>query len=171
MMIETKRLKLIAGDAEILRAAIEGNEKLAKTINVNVGDNWSEFGVGALQYSLDRMTESKGEKNWWTYFPIHRQDNRLIGSGGYKGMPTEEGTVEIGYEIAPEYRNCGYATEMAQGLIENAFKDQRVKSIIAQSLGHENPSTKVLQKCGFEKVEEINDPDDGLIWRWELRRN
>jgi len=27
-----------------------------------------------------------------------------------------------------------------------------------------------LQKCGFKKVEEITDPDDGLIWKWELKR-
>jgi RimJ/RimL family protein N-acetyltransferase len=59
---------------------------------------------------------------------------------------------------------------MTKGLIENAFGDERVKTIIAHTLGYDNPSTRVLQKCGFEKVKEINDPDDGLIWRWELKR-
>jgi hypothetical protein len=28
----------------------------------------------------------------------------------------------------------------------------------------------MLTKCNFNKVEEINDPDDGLIWKWELKR-
>lgn len=54
---------------------------------------------------------------------------------------------------------------MTNGLIENEFRDERVKSIIAHTLGQKNPSTKVLQKCGFEKVQEINYPDDGLIWK------
>src|SRR5215203_5301145 len=170
MTIETKNLKLIACDTDILKSAIEGNEILATKINVTVQENWTEFGVGALKYSLDRLTESEEEKNWWTYFPIHKQDNKLIGSGGYKGKPTTEGTVEVGYEIESGYRNRGLATEMTKGLIENAFRDHRVKSIIAHTLGQENPSTKVLQKCGFEKVEEINDPEDGLIWKWELKR-
>jgi ribosomal-protein-alanine N-acetyltransferase len=41
---------------------------------------------------------------------------------------------------------------------------KRVKNIIAHTLGEENASTKVLTKCGFRKVEEINDPEDGVIW-------
>ncbi|GAB4350164.1 MAG: GNAT family N-acetyltransferase [Flammeovirgaceae bacterium] len=170
MKIETTNLDLIPCDIEILKAAIQGDEILAKKINVIVQDNWTEFGVGPLQFSLDRLAEGDAEKNWWTYLPIHKEDNKLIGSGGYKGKPTTDGTVEIGYEIAPAYRNRGLATEMAKGLIENAFKDTRVKSIIAHTLGQENPSTKVLKKCGFEKVQEINDPDHGLIWKWELKR-
>ena len=111
-----------------------------------------------MQYSLERITESDAEKNWWTYFPIHKRNNKLIGSGGYKGKPTNDGTVEIGYKIVANYRNCGHETEMAKGLIENAFKDERVKSIAAHTLGHDNPSTKVLQKCGFEKAGEAYDP-------------
>jgi RimJ/RimL family protein N-acetyltransferase len=171
MTIETKNLRLISCDSEILQSAIQGNEILAKKINVNVQDNWTEFGVSALKYSLDRLTEGEEEKNWWTYFPIHKQDNKLIGSGGFKGKPTTKGTVEVGYEIASDYRNRGLATEMTKALIEYAFRDERVKSIIAHTLGQDNPSTKVLQKCGFEKVEEINDPDDGLVWKWELKDN
>lgn len=170
MTIETNNLRLIPCDTEILKSALQGNEVLAKKINATVEDNWTEFGVAALKYSLDRLTESEEEKNWWTYFPIHKQDNKLIGSGGYKGRPTADGTVELGYEIAPGYRNRGLATEMTKGLIENAFRDKRVKSIIAHTLGNENPSTKVLQKCGFKKVEEMIDPADGPIWKWVLKR-
>jgi RimJ/RimL family protein N-acetyltransferase len=53
---------------------------------------------------------------------------------------------------------------LTNGLIANAFADSRIKLIIAHTLGAENASTKVLAKCGFQKVEEINDPEDGLIW-------
>lgn len=169
-MIETENLLLIPCDIEILKSAIAGNEVLAQKLNIAIPENWTEFGVGALQFSLDRLTESEEEKNWWTYFPVYKQDNKIIGSGGYKGKPTAEGTVELGYEISPGYRNRGLATEMTKGLIDNAFKDARVQSIIAHTLGQENPSTSVLQKCGFVKTAEINDPDEGLIWKWELKR-
>lgn len=169
-MIETENLKVIPCDTEILKAAIAGNEVLAQKLNTTVQHNWTEFGVGPFQYALDRLSESPEESGWWTYFPIHKQDNKLIGSGGYKGKPTTDGTVELGYEISPDYRNRGLATEMTKGLIKNALKDDRVKSITAHTLGQENPSTRVLQKCGFVKVEELYDPDDGLIWKWELKR-
>ena len=171
MNIETENLTLIQCDPETLKHAILGNESLAKKLNVTVIDNWTEFGVDALRYSLVKLQENEDEKGWWTYFPIHKKNNRLIGSGGYQGKPTMEGTVEIGYEITPEYRSRGLATEMTMGLVENAFRNDMVKSIIAHTLGQENPSTKVLTKCGFEKIEELNDPDEGIIWKWELNRN
>lgn len=169
-MIETIHLKLIPCDTEILKAAIEGNEILAQKIKAKVQNNWTEFGEGALQYSLNQLTKSEKEKNWWTYLPVFKQDNKLIGSGGYKGKPTKEGTVEIGYEIIPAYRNRGLATEMTKGLIAHAFRDEKVKAIIAHTLGQENPSTKVLQKCGFKMVEALNDPEEGVIWKWQLKK-
>lgn len=170
MIIETKNLRLIQCDSEILKEAISGNENLSKKLGVTVLDKWTEFGVGALEYSLGKLLENEHESGWWTYFPIHKQDNMLIGSGGYQGKPSIEGIVEIGYEITSDYRNQGLATEMTMGLVENAFRNDKVKFIIAHTLGQDNPSTKVLTKCGFKKIEEMNDPNEGIIWKWELKR-
>lgn len=165
--IETENLLLLACDKETLEVAIKGNEELEKYLNVTVPDNWTEFGVGPLQYSIDKLTSNESKQGWWTYFPIHKTDNKLIGSGGYKGKPTDKGIVELGYEISPDYRNKGLATEMTSALIYNAFSFSQVTAIIAHTLGQVNTSTKILTKCGFE---EINDPDDGMIWKWELKR-
>lgn len=169
--IETENLYLIACDMEILQAAVEGNEQLENLLGVNVPDNWTEFGKGALMYSLDKLSVDKDEINWRTYFPIHKADNKLIGSGGYKGKPTEDGIVELGYEIAPGYRNKGLATEMTKALISNAFSFRKVNRVIAHTPGETNESTKVLTKCGFEKSDEIDDPEEGLIWKWELLKS
>jgi len=171
MATRTPKLILKQCDAEILHEAIKGHEHLARKLNVTVPENYTEFGVEALRYALDKLSESEDEKGWWTYFPIHQQDNKLIGSGGYKGGPTLDGTVEIGYEIMPEYRNRGLATEMTEGLVQNAFNDERVNRIVAHTLGQENASTMVLKKCGFVKTEELNEPDEGVIWKWELNRS
>ena len=91
----------------------------------------------------------------------------LVGNCGYKGPP-KNGVVEIGYEVAESYRGMGLATEMAKALIEFAFSHPEVKSIIAHTLPFENHSVSVLRKCGFEYISEINDPEDGVIWKWEL---
>lgn len=168
-MIETQNLKLIPCDINLLKSAIAGNKTLADHLNVIIKDNWTQFGVEALQYTLDRLRKNPEEESWWTYLPIHKKNNQLIGSGGYKGKPTVDGVVEIGYEITPEYRGLGLATEMAKGLIGNAQKDTRVKTIMAHTLGQKNPSTSVLKKCNFEKVEDLNDPEHGVIWKWKLK--
>lgn len=168
MHIETECLKLIPGDPEILRSALQGNASLARSLQVGVQEDWTAFGKGPLQFALDRLSDNEEEYGWWTWFPVHKADNQLIGSGGFKGKPGPEGTVEIGYEIAPAYRHRGLATEMARGLITHAFADHRVTTIVAHTLAHENASTKVLQKCGFEKTEALLDPEDGMVWKWVL---
>lgn len=171
MIIETNNLKLIPCDLDSLKCAINGDDKLKKLLTIKVADKWTEFGIEPLKYSLSRLSSDVEEMGWLTYFPILKQDNKLIGSCGYKGKPDANGSVEIGYEIAKEFRNKGFASEMAEGLITNAFADGRIKNITAHTLREENASTKILTKYGFIKVAEINDPEDGPIWKWELKKN
>lgn len=92
----------------------------------------------------------------------------LVGNSGFKGAP-KNGEVEIGYEVAEPYRGKGLATEIAGALIEYAYSFPEVKTIVAHTLSFENPSVSVLRKCGFHFITEVNDPEDGDIWRWELR--
>ena len=169
MTIETENLTLIPANIYLLQKALAGDKELAAALHVTIDEHWTEFGSFALQYVLDKLVVNPDEDLWWTYFPVYKKENKLIGSGGYKGKP-EDGAVEIGYEIAPAYRNKGLATEMVKGLIENAFKNKNVTTVFAHTLGHETPSTKVLTKCGFEKVEDLNDTDNGLIWKWAFKK-
>jgi [ribosomal protein S5]-alanine N-acetyltransferase len=168
--IETPNLILLACDQQILEYALEGNQQLSRHINTIVPDNWTEFGSRALKYSLDKLKSSKDEKGWWSYLPIHKADNKLIGLCGYKGQPNEKGQVEIGYEIISEYRNKGLATELAKALVENAFNFKTVNSVQAHTLGEINASNKVLSNCGFQKTDEIDGKELGTLWKWELKQ-
>ena len=102
------------------------------------------------------------------YLPILKKENLLIGSGGYKGKPDVVGVVEIGYEIYEPYRNRGFATEFARGLVDYAFENKKVKKVLAHTLAHNNPSCRVLEKCGMLFTELIYDAEDGDLWRWEV---
>lgn len=168
--IESQHLRLISCNKEILEKAIQGNHELANILNIHVPDNWTEFGTAPLTYFLDKIALDEEIIGWASYFPVLKAENKLIGSCGYKGKPDDQGVVEIGYEIAPEYRNKGFATELSKALISNAFADHSVRMIIAHTLPFTNASTRVLGKLGFTKTSEINDPEDGVIWRWELGR-
>ena len=168
--IETQNLILIACDVQTLEIAIAGNQQLSQHIKATVPDNWTEFGSRALKYALDKLKSGEDESGWWTYFPIHKSDNKLIGSCGYKGKPNENGEVEIGYEISNTYRNKGLATEISKALVDNAFNFESVKSIQAHTLGEINPSTKVLLKSGFKKIDDIQDKENGTLWKWGITR-
>jgi hypothetical protein len=38
---------------------------------------------------------------------------------------------------------------------------------VADTLAETSASTSVLERCGFEKVDELIDADEGAVWRWE----
>jgi RimJ/RimL family protein N-acetyltransferase len=40
----------------------------------------------------------------------------------------------------------------------------------AHSKPDNGPSARVLEKCGFERIGEVMDPEDGLVCRWERAR-
>lgn len=170
-VIETERLRLISSDEEMLNAIFAGDDAIAKLLNVNVASPWTEAGEPAFRFSLAKITEHPEEKIWWTYLAILKSENMLIGDGGYKGKPDENGMVEFGYEVAMHYRGRGIATEMAKALVENAFSHDEVKIVCAHTLAEENASVKVLRKCGLQFTGEIIDPEDGKLWKWEMRKN
>ncbi|GIN86295.1 N-acetyltransferase [Heyndrickxia sporothermodurans] len=56
---------------------------------------------------------------------------------------------EIAYAISKHYRNRGYTTKAAKGLINYLFENTDVERLNAVVLPHNISSNKVIQKCGF----------------------
>ena len=153
----------------MLEKILEGNEALSTYLHINVPVDWTEFGDVPFQYALRKIQSDPASVEWLSWLPVLKDENLLIGNCGYKGSP-KDGTVEIGYEVIPSYRGIGLATEIAALLVDNAFNSPDVERVIAHSLPEENASCKVLRKCGFEFVEEVEDPEDGKIWKWKVER-
>ncbi len=171
MKSKPDRIKLINCNKKILESILKGNKFLSQALNLNVPDAWSEFGEPVFKYSLEKIIEKPESQIWWTYLPILIETNILIGSCGYKGEPDKNGVVEIGYEVASAFRNQGFATEIVHLLVDLAFRNYKVNTIQAHTLAKENASVKVLKKCDFKFVKELEDVEDGTIWKWELPRN
>jgi [ribosomal protein S5]-alanine N-acetyltransferase len=54
--------------------------------------------------------------------------------------------------------------------VEFAFASNAVQLVRAHTLPASSASTSVLTRCRFERVAEVVGPEDGLVWRWEIRR-
>ena len=168
-MLETPRLKIIPCDDTLFDAIRMGDNILGQVLGANVPKKWSQF-RDAFAPAYLRWKAHPPLRDWWTYLIVYQPDNLLVGSCGYKGEPDAEGCVEIGYEIRASHRQMGLATEAARALVENALAHESVKKIVAHTLPGENPSARLLQKIGFIRTGEVEDPDDGPVWRWELVR-
>jgi [ribosomal protein S5]-alanine N-acetyltransferase len=168
-MIETNRLRLVRWDDAIFQAILSNNlVKLGELLDCETPQQWTTFPdmADALPFFYEQF---KANGNYWgSFFTVHKEDRQLLGTCGFKGGPTETGTVEIGYEIHEAYRQQGLASEAAKGLVDFALSHAEIKGVLAHTLAHENPSVSLLKKLGFQFVGLFNDPDDGDIWRFEL---
>lgn len=170
-MIRSERLELVPATVDLLSAALEGPSALEIALHTRVPPTWPpEFlDRPALEFTRDRLIETPSDREWWMYFVVlPAADERiLIGSAGYKGPPTEDGTVEVGYGIVTDHRRHGYASEATRGLVARAFRLPEVRRVIAETLPELTPSIGVLRKCGFGLIGEGSEP--GVI-RFELTR-
>ncbi len=165
------RIQLIPHTPVHLLALIEGTESYTRQMGFPVAEGVRDFLIGPeiSQEFLDRLNSSPAPDEWHDGFAIlHNADKLVIGCCGTNGPPDEVGTVEISYAIAPGYQGRGFATEAALALVEHIRAGNRARCIRAHTLPEHNASARVLTKCGFVRCGEIQDPVDGLIWRWEL---
>ncbi len=166
-MIETTRLHLIIGEQRHLEALARHKDELGLLLQVAIPAGWPTFPEAFALPQGTVITPSE----WDGYFFIDPTEQVLVGNGGFKGAPDETGTVEMGYEIAPEYWNRGYATEAVRGLIDYAFTHKPVNAVIAHTLAEKNASNRVLQKVGMTFIADVADAEFGTIWRWGVSRN
>jgi [ribosomal protein S5]-alanine N-acetyltransferase len=173
-MIATKRLELVPATVESARAALNGESALAACLGVAVPATWPpEFlDPPALEFTRARLAEGPQHAGWWLHFVVLARGGAtgrtLIGSAGYKGPPSPDGTVEVGYGIVRDHQRQGYASEAVRGLLEHAFAFPAVQRVIAETLPELTPSIGVLRKCGFRLIGDGSEP--GVI-RFELRRD
>jgi ribosomal-protein-alanine N-acetyltransferase len=98
---------------------------------------------------------------------VERAGGAVVGAGGYKGPPESAGAVEIAYGVEPGHRGRGYAKEAVAALVEFAL-GAGARVVRAHTRPENGASARVLAACGFARVGEVVDPEDGLVWRWEL---
>jgi [ribosomal protein S5]-alanine N-acetyltransferase len=152
--LETKNLSLLPQTREDVCAYVEQMQPHERA---------------ALSPAWRALLEGSSPANPWIhgFTLMHRASASIIGKCGFKGPPDADGVVEIAYSVNPEHEGKGYATEAAGALVSYAFSHRQVRVVRAHTLPESNASTRVLMKCGFRRVGEVIDPEDGLVWRWE----
>lgn len=120
---------------------------------------------------LEALRVSRAPDPWrHGFFVVDGEARAAIGMAAFKGPADPDGTVEIAYGIAPGFQGRGHATAAAAALVAFAFAAPEVKLVRAHTLPVANASTRVLARCGFGRVGDVVDPDDGPVWRWERGR-
>ena len=133
-MLEADRLVIYAASEKEMNQIIEAEK------DEELRQAYREMLRGSLEHEDDW--------GWYALWLIVRKDGSHIGNLSFKGTP-EDGTAEIGYGIAEEFRGLGYATEALETILEWAFDQPGVMRIAAETAPDNLASQRVLAKCGF----------------------
>lgn len=82
---------------------------------------------------------------------LRKEDLAVIGVGGFHRWNREANYAEIGFDILPPYHNQGYATEVAQLLIEFGWQHLKLNRIEADATHGNMALMRVLEKLGFKR--------------------
>ncbi len=169
MQLSTQRLELIAGTFELIHADLKGRSHLAERLGVSVPGLWPppETQFTVMLYFKKELKRSPQWTGWFSWYWILKADRVLIGLGGFKGAPTAEGAVEVGYSVLQEFQRKGYATEAVATLSAWAFSHPEVERITAEASVDRLASIRVLEKNRFRRAEQQSKV--GVI-RFELER-
>ncbi len=152
LSLSTPRLELLLEDTETVLARIDA---LPLEDRTQVSPVW-----------LEQMRTSVPGP--WThgFRIVAREAGAVVGSCGYKGGPDDAGIVELAYTIETSHRGKGYAKEAASALVAYAY-EAMATGVCAHTLPATGASTAVLASCGFTRIGQVIDPEDGVVWRWE----
>jgi [ribosomal protein S5]-alanine N-acetyltransferase len=180
--LHTERLELRPGPAAALRAELVSRDALAAALDVDVPPGWPPefYDADAVCYTLAELGDREDGGPWgFCYFILRPKEGTrferpvLIGAGGLRGGPNENGEVEVGYGIVPEYQRQRLATEVVRAWVAFAFADPRVQTVFGQTLAHLAGSIGVMEKAGFSFAGVGSDPyapQNEQVVRYELTR-
>jgi len=168
MEILTDRLRLVAVGEASAAAVVAGKACWALPCDVAA----EGYPVAPEIYPLirERLRAEPAQVGWLGWAAILRDGGELVGDGGFHGPPDADGTVTLGYSVAPAWRERGLARELAGALVDWAFAHAAVRAVEAETLAGNLPSQAVLRRLGFAAHGRYDDLDDGPALRWRLDR-
>jgi [ribosomal protein S5]-alanine N-acetyltransferase len=145
-IIETDRLllrEIKTEDAQAIYAYFSDDD-----VTMNYGMSSFTSAVQALQLITSfqiSFNENKGIR--WGI--VRKDTNEFIGTGGFHNVSKPYKRCEIGYEIAKDHWNQGFATEAATAILSYGF--QQYNRIGAIVLPENTASINLVEKIGFQK--------------------
>ena len=157
-MLETERLVLrrwTAADREPF-ARINADPEVARYLSRRLTREQSDAFV-------DRIEAQWRERGFGLYAVEVRKGAAFAGFIGLSVPPFDAAftpCVEIGWRIAPEHWNLGYATEGARAVVGHAFGILRMPALVSFTTVENRPSRRVMEKLAMthDPAEDFDHP-------------
>ncbi|MDY6941202.1 MAG: GNAT family N-acetyltransferase [Cyanobacteriota bacterium] len=164
--IQTPRLHLLPCTVELMQQIFEQKSAIQMADGIPSPDM-----VDILPKFIHKLASNPSSLGWWVWLMLHPTAG-AIGDIGFGGPPNDDGIVEIGYEVSPTYRRCGYGFEAARALTDWAFERPQLQVITAYCPEDNTPSKRILEKLGMQRQYVVDMPQlpDREVWKWQIER-
>jgi [ribosomal protein S5]-alanine N-acetyltransferase len=115
-----------------------------------------DYEIPGNQAFLRAVSEGILPEGYFRLGIILKENGHFIGwccSGPKEELPKPN--TEIFYAISKEYTGRGYITTAAKALIHYLFQETKIETLNALAEIENIASNKVIQKCGFDYVGDI----------------
>jgi [ribosomal protein S5]-alanine N-acetyltransferase len=169
--METERLRLIPLNFDSIDP--DDHEMIEKRLGLQMasmilGEQIDREIKSAMRTSLEDVIKSKSADQWYvdwqSVLVILKDGNVIIGGFCCQSRPDENGKVQVGYMIQPEYQCNGYMTEALIQCVAWVFQRPDVLSVIADTVKSNLPSQRVLKKIGMTVFTET---ERSLWWKMD----
>lgn len=150
----------------LMRALVAGDVATAeRAIGASMPADFPEHLDHFLRYRLAQLEVDPSILHWLARAMVltdsagHR---RVIGTIGFHGAPDEQGRLEVGYRIEPEYRRQGLTSEAVRGMFDWAATEHGVHRFIASVRPDNEASLGLVRGFGFVQTGTQMDDIDGL---------
>lgn len=159
--LRTKSLQLVPATAQHVLIALEGGDKLARSLGAERHESWPPAGLdeNTLRAVLDRLHRDPDARTWGLWFVLHHAKSGRPSLRG--GLRFEHGPQDGAVSLTYTLDDAELAREAVQALLEWAFEEHEAVLEVRAKVDAQGPSASVLDSLGFEE----SDADELLYSR------
>jgi RimJ/RimL family protein N-acetyltransferase len=116
---------------------------------------------GPLAWRVPQVKADPSSNKWFVRLIVLKENREIIGSTSFHGVPDDNGMIEIGLGIEPEFHNRGLAKEALMAMWTWALDQPGVKSFRYTVSPDNAPSIKVIEYFAFPFTGVQIDEEDG----------
>lgn len=117
-----------------------------------------------LEYQKAYIENMYGFYEYGMWLVFSKETGKLIGRAGLEHD-------ELGYMIAPEFQNRGYATEVCRFIIDYARENTDFEELYCQIDERNEASVRLAKKLGFTNSGHVDEDIHASIYRKNIKNN
>ncbi len=162
-VFETERLELVPLTLDQLKLLRDNINVLEEKLNfVYKGEPLVGFILEYLGQQIIKISENEMSYMYHAFWLLVRKSDRVVvGSAAFKGLPNQNGEIEIGYGLNKEFEHNGYMTEAVSEMCKWGLSQKGVEHIIAETDMDGYSSQHILERNGFVRYQF----DNSSWWR------